>query len=172
MRAVAHEFRSSPWSSGRSKPEPGLERVIDRVKPRGCATTPPTVTGQSSRLFRLYGSRGRGIDEPRFGVTEVRGDQIRGCRLRLRAYEYYTPSGRWPRLSTRDGFSFRWNMHYARGFAKYVGKVPKGVNFFPDYPLTCAGATTYKAVRGIGVRSSNLVAVFGFGGLRASRALQ
>jgi len=32
-------------------------------------------------------------------------------------------------------------------------------------PLTCAGVTTYKAVKVSGVRSGQLVAVFGIGGL-------
>ena len=54
---------------------------------------------------------------------------------------------------------------YAVAYARYVVKVPEGVDSFDAAPLTCAGVTTYKAVKVAGTRSSNLVAVFGVGGL-------
>jgi propanol-preferring alcohol dehydrogenase len=43
--------------------------------------------------------------------------------------------------------------------------VPEGIDPFDAAPLTCAGVTTYKAVKVAGTRSSDLVAVFGIGGL-------
>jgi propanol-preferring alcohol dehydrogenase len=46
-----------------------------------------------------------------------------------------------------------------------VGKVPDGISALEAAPLTCAGVTTYKAVKVSGARSSDLVAVFGIGGL-------
>jgi len=54
---------------------------------------------------------------------------------------------------------------YARAYARYVVQVPEGVDPFDAAPLTCAGVTTYKAVKVAGTRSSDLVAVFGVGGL-------
>ena len=54
---------------------------------------------------------------------------------------------------------------YAKAYARYVGKVPAGVSPMEAAPLTCAGVTTYKAVKVSGARSSDLVAVFGIGGL-------
>ena len=54
---------------------------------------------------------------------------------------------------------------YAVAYARYVVKVPDNVDPFDAAPLTCAGVTTYKAVKVAGTRSSNLVAVFGVGGL-------
>jgi propanol-preferring alcohol dehydrogenase len=54
---------------------------------------------------------------------------------------------------------------YARANAKFVGKVPPGVDPLAAGPLTCAGVTTYKAVKVSGARSSDLVAIFGVGGL-------
>ena len=54
---------------------------------------------------------------------------------------------------------------YATAYARYVVKVPAGVDPFDAAPLTCAGVTTYKAVKVAGTRSSDLVAVFGVGGL-------
>jgi propanol-preferring alcohol dehydrogenase len=54
---------------------------------------------------------------------------------------------------------------YATAYARYVVKVPDGIDPFDAAPLTCAGVTTYKAVKMAGTRSSDLVAVFGVGGL-------
>ncbi len=54
---------------------------------------------------------------------------------------------------------------YATAYARYVVAVPEGVDPFDAAPLTCAGVTTYKAVKVAGTRPSDLVAVFGVGGL-------
>jgi alcohol dehydrogenase, propanol-preferring len=54
---------------------------------------------------------------------------------------------------------------YAKANAKFVGKVPIGVDPLAAAPLTCAGVTTYEAVKVSGARPSDLVAVFGVGGL-------
>jgi alcohol dehydrogenase, propanol-preferring len=54
---------------------------------------------------------------------------------------------------------------YATAYARYVVKVPDGIDPFDAAPLTCAGVTTYKAVKVAGTRSSDMVAVFGVGGL-------
>jgi propanol-preferring alcohol dehydrogenase len=54
---------------------------------------------------------------------------------------------------------------YAVAYARYVVRVPDGVDPLDAAPLTCAGVTTYKAVKVAGTRSSDLVAVFGVGGL-------
>jgi propanol-preferring alcohol dehydrogenase len=54
---------------------------------------------------------------------------------------------------------------YAVASADYVVPVPDGVSSLDAAPLTCAGVTTYKAVKVSGARSSDLVAVFGIGGL-------
>ena len=54
---------------------------------------------------------------------------------------------------------------YATAYARYVVAVPEGIDPFDAAPLCCAGVTTYKAVKVAGTRSSDLVAVFGVGGL-------
>jgi len=54
---------------------------------------------------------------------------------------------------------------YAVAYGRYVVPVPDGVDPFDAAPLTCAGVTTYKAIKVAGTRSSDLVAVFGVGGL-------
>jgi len=54
---------------------------------------------------------------------------------------------------------------YALAYGDYVTKVPHNINPIDAAPLACAGLTTYKAVKVSGARSSDLVAVFGIGGL-------
>jgi alcohol dehydrogenase, propanol-preferring len=54
---------------------------------------------------------------------------------------------------------------YATAFARYVVRVPDGVDPLDAAPLTCAGVTMYKAVAVGGTRSTDLVAVYGVGGL-------
>jgi propanol-preferring alcohol dehydrogenase len=54
---------------------------------------------------------------------------------------------------------------FVKAHAGYVGRVPKVISPMEASPLTCAGVTTYKAVKVSGARSSDLVAVFGIGGL-------
>jgi len=53
----------------------------------------------------------------------------------------------------------------ATAYGRYVVAVPDAVSSVDAAPLTCAGVTTYKAVKVAGTRSSDLVAVFGVGGL-------
>lgn len=54
---------------------------------------------------------------------------------------------------------------YAVAFANGVVEVPDGVSSFDAAPLTCAGVTTYKAIKVSGVTPSERVAIFGIGGL-------
>src|SRR3954465_1039412 len=53
---------------------------------------------------------------------------------------------------------------YAKAFGRFVVKVPEGIDPAEASPLTCAGVTTYKAVKVAGTRSSDLVAAFGIRG--------
>jgi alcohol dehydrogenase, propanol-preferring len=49
--------------------------------------------------------------------------------------------------------------------ADYAQPVPEGVSPFDAAPLTCAGVTTYKALKVAQVRPAQLVAISGIGGL-------
>ncbi|KUN24851.1 alcohol dehydrogenase [Streptomyces antibioticus] len=50
-------------------------------------------------------------------------------------------------------------------WADFAQPVPDGVSAVDAAPLTCAGVTTYKALKVAGVRPSQLVAISGVGGL-------
>ena len=54
---------------------------------------------------------------------------------------------------------------YCVSYAKYVVRVPDGVAPVEAAPLTCAGVTSYKAVKVAQVRPTERVAIFGIGGL-------
>jgi propanol-preferring alcohol dehydrogenase len=54
---------------------------------------------------------------------------------------------------------------YVVAAARFVVPVPYGIDPLDAAPLTCAGVTTYKAVKVAGVGPSDIVAVFGVGGL-------
>ncbi|HSS66987.1 MAG TPA: zinc-dependent alcohol dehydrogenase [Nocardioidaceae bacterium] len=54
---------------------------------------------------------------------------------------------------------------YAVADANFVVPVPDGVSAFDAAPLTCAGVTTYKAIKVADVVPSEKVAIFGIGGL-------
>jgi propanol-preferring alcohol dehydrogenase len=54
---------------------------------------------------------------------------------------------------------------YAVADARYVVRVPDGIDPAEAAPLTCAGLTTYKAVKVGGVTPGDRVAIFGIGGL-------
>ena len=54
---------------------------------------------------------------------------------------------------------------YAVADANYVVQVPTEVSSFDAAPLTCAGVTTYKAIKVAHVRPGERVVVFGIGGL-------
>jgi propanol-preferring alcohol dehydrogenase len=54
---------------------------------------------------------------------------------------------------------------YAVANAAYVAQVPDSIDPLDAAVLTCAGVTTYKAVKVSGTRPGQLMAVFGVGGL-------
>ncbi len=104
------------------------------------------------------------------GVTEVAiGDRVAMPWLGYACGTCdYCVSG-WETLCLEQknmGYSFDGGFgEYATAYARYVVQVPEGVDPLDAAPLTCAGVTTYKAVKVAGTRSSDLVAVFGVGGL-------
>jgi len=104
------------------------------------------------------------------GVTEVAiGDRVAMPWLGYACGTCdYCVSG-WETLCLEQknmGYSIDGGMgEYATAYARYVVKVPEGIDPSDAAPLTCAGVTTYKALKVAGTRPSDLVAIFGVGGL-------
>lgn len=104
------------------------------------------------------------------GVTEVRiGERVAMpwlgyacgmCDYCVSGWETLCKSQQNMGYSIDGGFG-----QYATAYARFVVPVPEDINSFEAAPLTCAGVTTYKAVKVAGTRPSDLVAVFGIGGL-------
>src|ERR1700757_4361181 len=173
--AVVHEFHA-PLSIDdvpRRELEPGQIRV--QVEASGLCHTdihaahgdwpvkpePPFVPGHEGV--------GKVVELAR-GVTEVAlGDRVAMPWLGYACGSCdYCVSG-WETLCESQqnmGYSIDGSFgEYATAYGRYVVKVPEVVDPLDAAPLTCAGVTTYKAVKVAGTRSSDLVAVFGVGGL-------
>jgi alcohol dehydrogenase, propanol-preferring len=173
--AVVHEFEQPLRVEEVPRPEPGPGEVVVKIEASGlCHTDIHAARGDwpvKPKLPLIPGHEGVGIV---VGVGRDVTEVGEGERVAIPWLGYacgaceYCASGRETlcehQLNTGyliDGG----HAEYARGHAKYVGRVPKGVSPLEAAPLTCAGVTTYKAVKVSGARPSDLVAVFGVGGL-------
>ena len=173
--AVVHEFKKPLVVEEVSAPDlaPGQIRV--KVEASGlCHTDIHAAHGdwpvKPSPPF-VPGHEGVGIvTELGPGVTEVAiGDRVAmpwlgyacgTCDHCVSGWETLCLEQKNMGYSIDGGFG-----EYATAYGRYVVKVPEGIDPFDAAPLTCAGVTTYKAVKVAGTRSSDLVAVFGVGGL-------
>jgi alcohol dehydrogenase, propanol-preferring len=173
--AVVHDFSEPLRIEEVPKPEPGPGEIVVKIEASGlCHTDIHAAHGDwpvKPKLPLIPGHEGVGIVESvGSGVTEVN----EGERVAIPWLGYacgaceYCASG-WETLCEHQlntGYFIDGSYaEYAKAFAKYVGRVPEGVSPLEAAPLTCAGVTTYKAVKVSGARSSDLVAVFGVGGL-------
>ena len=173
--AVVHDFTSALSIEDVPKPAAGPGEILVRIETSGlCHTdihaahgdwpvkpTPPFIPGHE----------GVGIVETLgAGVTEVAvGDRVAlpwlgyacgACEYCTTGWETLCEQQRNTGYGIDGGYA-----QYAKAAAKYVAKVPDGVDPLDAAPLTCAGVTTYKAVKVSGARPASLVAVFGIGGL-------
>jgi alcohol dehydrogenase, propanol-preferring len=156
-------------------PEPGAGQILVRIEASGlCHTdihaargdwpvkpTPPFIPGHEG-----------------VGVVEVVGDGVTeyeaGDRVAIPWLGYacgrceYCITG-WETLceaQLNTGYAIDGgHAEYAVADARYVIRVPDGIDPAEAAPLTCAGVTTYKAVKVGGVTPGDRVAVFGIGGL-------
>jgi alcohol dehydrogenase, propanol-preferring len=173
--AVVHDF-DSPLSV-EQVPMPKLEPGQVRVKVEACGLCHTDIHAANgdwpikpSPPF-IPGHEGVGtVTKIAPGVSEVAvGDRVAMpwlgyacgcCNYCVSGWETLCHEQKMMGYTINGGFG-----EYATAYARYVVKVPAGVDTFDAAPLTCAGVTTYKAVKVAGTRSSDLVAVFGVGGL-------
>jgi alcohol dehydrogenase, propanol-preferring len=173
--AVVHRFKEPLRVEDVPKPEPGEGEVVFKVEAAGlCHTDIHAAHGDwpvKPTLPFIPGHEGIGIVESvGRGVKTVKeGDRV---ALPWLAYACghceYCGSGRETLCMSQlnAGYSINGSYgEYAKGFGNFVSLVPDGVDPYEAAPLSCAGVTTYKAVKSAGVRPSDLVAVFGIGGL-------
>jgi alcohol dehydrogenase, propanol-preferring len=173
--AVVHTFNEPLELTTVPKPIAGPGEIVVHVEASGlCHTDIHAAHGdwpvKPSPPF-TPGHEGVGIVvEVGSGVTEVAiGDRVAmpwlgyacgTCDYCVSGWETLCLEQKNMGYSMDGGFA-----EYTKAFGRYVVKVPDGVDPLDAAPLTCAGVTTYKAVKVAGTRSSDLVAVFGVGGL-------
>ncbi len=173
--AVVHDFTQPLEVEEVPRPVAGTGEVVVRVEASGlCHTDIHAAHGdwpvKPSPPF-TPGHEGVGIvEQVGPGVTEVAlGDRVAmpwlgyacgTCDYCVSGWETLCLEQKNMGYSMDGGFA-----EYAKAYGRYVVRVPDGVDPFDAAPLTCAGVTTYKAVKVAGTRSSDLVAVFGVGGL-------
>jgi alcohol dehydrogenase, propanol-preferring len=173
--AVVHDFTKPLAIEDVPKPQPGPGEIVVRIETSGlCHTDIHAAHGDwpvKPKLPLVPGHEGVGIVESLgTGVSEVaEGDRVALPWLGLACgtCDYCTTG--WETLCEQQqntGYSLDGGYaEYAKASAQYVAKVPAGVDPLDAAPLTCAGVTTYKAVKLSGARPASLVAVFGIGGL-------
>ncbi|TML19592.1 MAG: alcohol dehydrogenase AdhP [Actinobacteria bacterium] len=158
-----------------AKPVAGSGEIVVRIEASGlCHTDIHAAHGDwpvKPKLPFIPGHEGVGIVETiGEGVTEVAvGDRVAIPWLGYACGTCdYCVSG-WETLcesQQNTGYTIDGGLaEYAKAFARHVVKVPDGIDPFDAAPLTCAGVTTYKAVKVAGAKSADLVAVWGIGGL-------
>src|SRR6476619_3250149 len=173
--AVVHGFAEPLRVEEVPKPVPGRGEILVRVEASGlCHTDIHAAHGDwpvKPEPPFVPGHEGVGIVvETAPDVTEVAiGDRVAmpwlgyacgTCDHCVSGWETLCLEQKNMGYSIDGGFG-----ENAVAYGRYVVAVPEGIDPFDAAPLTCAGVTTYKAVKVAGTRSSDLVAVFGVGGL-------
>ena len=175
--AIVHSFDQPLSPRGRAgsrRPAPSRCSCASRRAASATPTsTPRAASGRSSpNPPFIPGHEGVGIIE-RLGPGNPHGLE-EGMRVALPWLGYacgdcrYCNSGAETLCESQINTGYGMNggfAEYAVGYARHVVRVPDDVDPLDAAPLTCAGVTTYKAVKVSGASSAGLVAVFGAGGL-------
>ncbi len=173
--AVVHDFQQPLRIQDIARPEAGPGQVVVKIETSGlCHTdihaahgdwpvkpTPPFVPGHEGvGLVERTGPGVSGLREGDRVAVPWLGWACGSCEYCASGRETLCPDQRNTGYSVDGCYA-----EYVLADAAYVGRVPDGVDSMDAAPLSCAGVTTYKAVKVSGARSSDLVAVFGIGGL-------
>jgi alcohol dehydrogenase, propanol-preferring len=174
--AVVHSFDQPLSLEDVPIPEPGSEQVLVRIEACGlCHTdihaargewpvkpTPPFIPGHEGVgiIERVGGGNAHGLEKGMRVALPWLGYACGDCRYCNTGAETLCMSQINTGYGMNGGFA-----EYALGYARHVVRVPDDVDPLDAAPLTCAGVTTYKAVKVSGASSAGLVAVFGAGGL-------
>jgi propanol-preferring alcohol dehydrogenase len=174
--AVVHDFARPLVVEDVPTPEPGAEQVLVKIEASGlCHTdihaargewpvkpTPPFIPGHEGVgiVERVGPGRAHGLEEGMRVALPWLGYACGDCEFCNSGWETLCESQQNMGYSMNGGFA-----EYTVGYARHAVRVPDGIDPADAAPLTCAGVTTYKAVKMSGADSSGLVAVFGVGGL-------
>jgi propanol-preferring alcohol dehydrogenase len=173
--AVVHSFGQPLVIEERPTPDPGPGQIRVRIETSGiCHTDIHAARGDwpvKPALPLVPGHEGVGIvDALGDGVSRVGlgtrvaipwlGGADGSCEFCVKGYETHCVSPTFTGYTVDGGYR-----EYSIANADYVGIVPETVDPLDAAPLTCAGVTTYAAVKAAKVGPSDLVGVVGIGGL-------
>jgi propanol-preferring alcohol dehydrogenase len=173
--AVVSDFGSPLEIQDLEVPVPGTDEVLVRIVSSGlCHTDIHAARGDwpvKPTLPFIPGHEGIGfIERVGSGVSRSRigervaiawlGSACGQCRACIGGWETLCQSQHNSGYSVNGAFA-----EYAVVAAPFAVPVPDSIPSREASPLTCAGVTTYKAVRVAHVRPAETVAVFGVGGL-------
>jgi propanol-preferring alcohol dehydrogenase len=173
--AVVEDFTKPLVVKRVPKPVPGAHEVLVRVETSGLCHTdihaahgdwpvkpaPPFIPGHEG--IGVVEEVGQGVDEVAIGDRVAMpwlGYACGTCDYCVSGWETLCLEQKNTGYTIDGGFA-----EYVKANSRYVVKVPKGVDPVDAAPLTCAGVTTYKAIKVAGTGPSDLVAIFGVGGL-------
>lgn len=173
--AVVTSFTEPLEIQERPVPRPGPGQVLVRIEASGlCHTdihaahgdwpvkpTPPFVPGHEG--VGIIEAVGAGVTQRAAGdrvALPWLGHACGHCDHCVSGWETLCEGQQNTGYSIDGSFA-----EFAVADATYVVPVPDGVSAHDAAPLTCAGVTTYKAIKVAHIRPSERVAVFGIGGL-------
>jgi propanol-preferring alcohol dehydrogenase len=175
IAAVVHSFDQPLVIEERPTPSPGPGELLVHVEASGLCHTdihaahgdwpvkpaPPFVPGHEGvGIVEALGAGVTGVAEGDRVSVPWLGWACGACEWCASGWETLCPNQRNTGYSVDGGFA-----EYIVADAAFAGRVPEAVDPLDAAPLTCAGVTTYKAVKVSGARPSDLVAIFGIGGL-------
>ncbi|TPG31874.1 alcohol dehydrogenase AdhP [Mycolicibacterium hodleri] len=173
--AVVTSFGSPLEIQERDIPEPAMGQVLIRMEACGlCHTDIHAAHGDwpaKPSLPLVPGHEGIGIVE-KLGAEVT--DRTVGERVAIAWLGYacgecrYCIDGRETLCEKQQNSGYSIDgafAEYAVASAKYVVPVPDGISSIDAAPLSCAGLTTYKALKIAHITPSEIVGVFGIGGL-------
>jgi propanol-preferring alcohol dehydrogenase len=173
--AVVSSFGKNLTIEDRDIPEPGAGQVLIRLEACGlCHTDIHAAHGDwpvKPTVPFVPGHEGVGIVEKLgAGVTDRKvGERVAIAWLGYACGECrYCIDGRETLCERQENSGYSVDgafAEYAVASAKYAVPVPDAVSSFDAAPLTCAGVTTYKALKVAKIQPTERVAVFGIGGL-------
>lgn len=106
---------------------------------------------------------GEGVDSAMVGQRVALpwlGRACGRCRYCVGGHETYCTSPEYMGYTIDGGYA-----EHAIGYASHVVRVPEGVSAFDAAPITCAGVTTYAALKSARPQPAESVLVVGTGGL-------
>lgn len=173
--AVATDFAAPLEIRDVPVPEPGPGQILVRIETCGlCHTDIHAARGEwpvKPKMPLIPGHEGVGIVE-RLGEGESAvsvGERVAlpwlgyacgRCRYCVAGWETYCTSPEYMGYTMDGSYA-----EYAVAYASHVVPVPDGVSSVDASPLTCAGVTTYKALKVAQPQPNETALVVGIGGL-------